>query len=623
MKFTKRISFIKTLIVLFITTMLFSTLYTPLPVNAETEVRVEADYADIEISTNGGSWYSTYCKGAGHKGQGVLVYLLERDGGGAVAGTTPKAFFCDKDMKNYELRAQDKYNRYPMVTKWEGTYPYWASIGDGGAIMHSTTSYNTNLIKEWLKTPSASGNSTQGIWMVQAIWGNDVPNIGDMFREEKCILVIEPILANRFAYTWNNGTLSKITDSTDYQTIIDKVNLFVQQVNASTSTGLSKDFMNWYNANFIKTDTNPYPRYTWWLNHPLYPAGSGSYNTKVAELKSDLLSTLNTISSTRMYSLIGKTIAGTPKKIVEYYRDLEGDYSQASGYVAQSGINWYRKAAHTSAYIPTGSIVCANANFNLWNQGKAKVIQCHSDYNINTYSIGMIAMLAFTSDGSPQQSTWDEPNPTPHPAPSESTGKVKIIKSYRTVDATTKVPISDDGTYERKDVANIIQIEDEPIYRLVAWKTSTKDKPTNLTSLNWETTVPAAIGQQGTDPTLITTQEPYNYLYVLLEKSQGDEPIDANYRLSQSSISRHINLNTPDQSTVNGVSMKLLSSVTFNWTIGDHHECTEHVYYTRCGGTHGCGQRWYCSSPCGDTNGDGKVNNLDQTCTPLRCYFFT
>ena len=106
---------------------------------------------------------------------------------------------------------------------------------------------------------------------------------------------------------------------------------------------------------------------------------------------------------------------------------------------------------------------------------------------------------------------------------------------------------------------------------------------------------------------------------MLLEKSIGDEPIEANYLLSQSSISRHINLNTPDQSQVAGKDMKLLSTITFNWTIGAHHECTGHVYYTRCGGTHGCGQRRYCSSPCGDTNGDGKVNKNDAPCGGHDC----
>lgn len=616
MKSKPSISFIKSICFTMLLTLILSMFHSSLSVNAA-DVVVEADYADIEISTSPGSlWYSTYCKGAGYKGQGVLVYLLERDGGGAVAGTTPKAFFCDKDMKNYELQAQDKYNRYGMVTKWENSFPYWASIGDGGAIMHSTTSYNTDKIKKWLKT--TKGDGTNGIAMVQTIWGDD---IAKRFTAEEVILVIEPILANQFAYTWENGTLSKITDTTDYLEILDKFDLFVTQVSSSSSTGLSADFMDWYNS-MVSRD-NPSAYYSSWLNDPMIHIGGDHYKTLSNKYRPELLSTINALASTRMYSLIGKTIAGTPKKIVEYYRKLENDYNQASGYVAQSGINWYRKAAHTSAYIPTGSIVCANANFNLWNQGKTKIIQCHSDYNITHYSIGMIAMLAFTSDGSPQQSTWDDPTTTPHPAPQESTGNVTIIKSYRTVDSTTNIPISDDGTYERTNVANIIQIEDEPIYRLVAWKTSTSPKPNNLTSLNWETTVPAAIGQQGTDPTLITTQEPYNYLYVLLEKSQGDEPIDANYKLSQSSISRHINLNTPDQSKVAGKDMKLLSTITFNWTIGAHHECTGHVYYTTCGGTHGCGQTWNCGKPCGDTNGDGKVNNNDQTCTPFRCYFFT
>ena len=61
---------------------------------------VEADYADPNSpstqSDNG--WYSTYAAGAGYKGQGVLMYLLERNGGGPVAGTSPKAFPCSNGI---------------------------------------------------------------------------------------------------------------------------------------------------------------------------------------------------------------------------------------------------------------------------------------------------------------------------------------------------------------------------------------------------------------------------------------------------------------------------------------------------------------------------------------------
>lgn len=61
---------------------------------------VEADYADPNSPStqSNNEWYSTYAAGAGYKGQGVLMYLLERDGGTAVTGTTPVAFPCSNGI---------------------------------------------------------------------------------------------------------------------------------------------------------------------------------------------------------------------------------------------------------------------------------------------------------------------------------------------------------------------------------------------------------------------------------------------------------------------------------------------------------------------------------------------
>ena len=82
-------------------------------VYADTGTSVEAEHSDGSYTSSGGKWYATYSRSGGYKGQGVLLYLLERNGGGAVAGTTPKAYACSTRMEGYELHAQDKYNRYP------------------------------------------------------------------------------------------------------------------------------------------------------------------------------------------------------------------------------------------------------------------------------------------------------------------------------------------------------------------------------------------------------------------------------------------------------------------------------------------------------------------------------
>lgn len=82
-------------------------LFTTLTASATSGTLVDADYTDGTYSRSSDSkWYATYCPTAGYKGQGVLLYLLERDGGGAVAGTTPKAYACGSKMEGYELHAQ-------------------------------------------------------------------------------------------------------------------------------------------------------------------------------------------------------------------------------------------------------------------------------------------------------------------------------------------------------------------------------------------------------------------------------------------------------------------------------------------------------------------------------------
>lgn len=85
--FTER--FLCLLLALLISLPMFSTL----TASAASGTLVDADYTDGTYSKSSDSkWYATYCPTAGYKGQGVLLYLLERDGGGAVAGTTPKAY---------------------------------------------------------------------------------------------------------------------------------------------------------------------------------------------------------------------------------------------------------------------------------------------------------------------------------------------------------------------------------------------------------------------------------------------------------------------------------------------------------------------------------------------------
>lgn len=102
MKSSTRISKFKIAIIsLLIAVMIASILIEPLTANATNGggVITEGDAADDGTYTSSGDkWYATYATGCGYKGQGVLVYLLERNGGGAVAGTSPKAFPCSNGI---------------------------------------------------------------------------------------------------------------------------------------------------------------------------------------------------------------------------------------------------------------------------------------------------------------------------------------------------------------------------------------------------------------------------------------------------------------------------------------------------------------------------------------------
>ena len=99
MKKLKSVSKFKiTIITLLITVMIAPILLEPLTVYAA-NVITEGEAADDGTYTSSGDkWYATYATGCGYKGQGVLVYLLERNGGGAVAGTSPKAFPCSNGI---------------------------------------------------------------------------------------------------------------------------------------------------------------------------------------------------------------------------------------------------------------------------------------------------------------------------------------------------------------------------------------------------------------------------------------------------------------------------------------------------------------------------------------------
>lgn len=139
--------------------------------------------------------------------------------------------------------------------------------------------------------------------------------------------------------------------------------------------------------------------------------------------------------------------------------------------------------------------------------------------------------------------TWDEPNypdgtPAEAPEPPDP-GKVpivmdpedppihledllpadiQIVKVYRTHNLTDDT-YSYEGTFVRKENPHAIQIDDEPMYKLKEWFTSTEEDAPDT----WNPTAGYPKGETGTSPKVITVKDPNKTLYVLLERETKDD----------------------------------------------------------------------------------------------------
>lgn len=508
-------------------------------VYADTGTSVEAEHSDGSYTSSGGKWYATYSRSGGYKGQGVLIYLLERDGGGAVAGTTPKAYPCSGSMLGYELHAQDKYNRYPEVTSWEAGPIQWkdaAGRAQGGGFMKNSTSSNVAAIKAWLKTPR--GDGTNGIWMVQSIWGDAVAT---RFTNEKIVLVAEPIVAVQFSEYYDVPGLTFRDGASvgeDFMTLIN----FRAKVNGlSDDTGVSTDLSR-------KLDES--------VNQMQNLLTGDHAASTVRILKDSIISSLGHIAmSVNGYYPLGEVYAGTPKMVASYYAGLALDNSvfvpsSSTLKKAESGRKYYRLSANAATYIPSTSTICSNAGFDLWPTG-SNVRIYHPDGNLNSKSIGMLAMLAFTEDGEGDYTyTYDTScGSTPGKAPEYASSVTStdpslqrsytIIKAYRTLNTSTSSTSTyiNDGVYTREDTIGKILIEDEPTYTVMDWfTTSTPTATVGLSdATRWnESKSHASIMEQGNSSLAspITLPSAQKYLYVLLECTHtSSPPTDANYTL--------------------------------------------------------------------------------------------
>ena len=215
------------------------------------------------------------------------------------------------------------------------------------------------------------------------------------------------------------------------------------------------------------------------------------------------------------------------------------------------------------------------------------------------------------------QTTCDEPQqPTPHASAQESSGKCKIVKTYRIKDSNNNY--EDKGTYVREEVDGNIQIENENGWNVVGWASS-RTFNSNPGYNPW-----APPQELGTGKVAQNVKVPTGgTLYVLLEKVEEDEEElgDYDYIISQSRITKKISMSAPVSSngTLQGITDK-----EFKWSIAAHPECQGHSchgcscpgHYETCGACGGSGGT--DEAPCGSCGGSGEVE-VENT---ERCYFF-
>lgn len=195
---------------------------------------------------------------------------------------------------------------------------------------------------------------------------------------------------------------------------------------------------------------------------------------------------------------------------------------------------------------------------------------------------GMGIQLYCNRDLIPACTTYDEDmGNTPAKAPDESSGNITIVKNYRTEIGDEQY--IDDGCYIRTGTTNLIEIEDEPEYKVVKWRVTNKVMTPD--SIDWK---PAGtIFNLGYGVDNITVGGYGTVLYVLLEKTDirvsdinGDN-IFADYIVGESYITKVIDLGQTDKG------VDVLNNKEITW----------HYQSLGCGGHEG-EHDWSCYHQC-------------------------
>lgn len=220
------------------------------------------------------------------------------------------------------------------------------------------------------------------------------------------------------------------------------------------------------------------------------------------------------------------------------------------GYTAPAGGTWKR----------------TNAEMNTKNLGNGIGIIWNEDSMIHTY---------WQPNGSPGD---------PEPSDPPKDGMMNIVKSYYT-DINNGESYTNDGTFYTADCTNTISIDNEPEYQIVSWEITNVYnngvQSTDGSSITWNP--PGGTTQSGTDAKTVELKTPEKCVYVLLKREKaGEEKIDGNYIISESTITRKVNFSKPDSWD----GMDKIHETIFKWSSSAHKTaCGGHSYTDGCGNT--------------------------------------
>lgn len=471
--------------------------------------------------------------GVTYQRTGYLCYLLTADGA-AVPGTQAVAFKSPgySELSGAVMNCTSRKGGYTATSFNGGTAPWGCTPWEEGG-----APTNEPKIKAWFE--NMNGGFQNGSAFVKKHWGEDALV---HYMNNEYIIIIETIM--HFQYSQPSGNVSL------YE-------LASQIVDGYTTGDLLNEAHQWGypdpdSFRFVDTDRQSQliSQIKYKLRAALVLALRETYGDSLGEGR----------------VFVGPPVIGTVPNLL--------DFKASIGLSTNPFKSYTNKVAPFSEHAIADG-VAERAGFNVWTGSTSSQI---SDADVKNYGLAMMIITA----SSDMQTTCNEPLiPSPHDPPKESDGKVTIVKSYRTKDPTGT--LIEDGTYSTSDLGTQILIENEQVYQVIGWKTSTTTN-TNISSINWNP--PSSVVQQGTTPKSVTLQPQETCLYLLLEKVEEEEVEEKewNYHLTQSQITRTVWFSNPDRPLTNMGGDYKIDTKPFRWMAMNHVECEQHDYQGPCSG---------------------------------------